>query len=417
MISNKKYRILEVANSFGSGGTERVMQLFCLGLKNQGHEVFAAAKITGEREEWLKRNGIKTISLKETNINKIIKKYEIDIVHTHFFDTTNIKKKNNKPLIIKETVFGNRTKNQDIEIAISKALYSKIAVSDPARMSKLAQIYYPQAPKYWSTLVKKTKEELKQEMKIPLKTITIGKLARAEPSKWDYIYIKTIPLLVKQKNIKLIFRGMPLLYKIWLRALTTKKNYSKIKFLPETKDDTEIAKFYKCLDVFWHAAEKGETFGLVFTEAMSFGLPIITSSTHFSGKEPGEQRDNAQIELIKQDINGYVCNDPDHILSAINKLRSKKIYQKIKENNLKEVNKYAIDKIIYDFLDLIYKYETKQKLADKTKILTEYYDLLKKSGNMKHKGAQYFLFILTQQAYLIIRKLLKLIGKDIEKIK
>jgi len=75
------------------------------------------------------------------------------------------------------------------------------------------------------------------------------------------------------------------------------------KQLDHTGNDLEIHKFLNSLNVFSHGRSDGETFGLVFTEAMFHGLPMVIH----------EAQNNAQREVVgdagkvfpQNDVVGY----------------------------------------------------------------------------------------------------------------
>lgn len=69
-----------------------------------------------------------------------------------------------------------------------------------------------------------------------------------------------------------------------------------------------------------------EGYGMVYAEAMGFGLPIIGTTR------------GAVPELVEDGVNGYLC-DPDNIseiAEAINKLGDRETWERISTNNLKK---------------------------------------------------------------------------------
>ncbi len=76
-----------------------------------------------------------------------------------------------------------------------------------------------------------------------------------------------------------------------------------------TSDDTELRRYYGLMDVFVHAAEKGESFGMVLCEAMLSGLPVITLNTPL--------RDNSQIEVVPHGKAGFVVNSLKQTIDAM----------------------------------------------------------------------------------------------------
>lgn len=115
--------------------------------------------------------------------------------------------------------------------------------------------------------------------------------------------------------------------------------------LDHTGDENTINEFLKSLDVFAHGRNDGETFGLVFTEAMVFGLPLLSHRA----------LNNAQVEVIgnagkvfnRKNIYGYAYE--------MYKLKNNyEYYKKISNNSKKRyINKYSFKKNIQFNIDLI----------------------------------------------------------------
>lgn len=112
-----------------------------------------------------------------------------------------------------------------------------------------------------------------------------------------------------------------------------------------TGDENIINKFLQSLDVFAHGRNDGETFGLVLTEAMKFGLPLLSHRA----------LNNAQIEVIgnagkvffRKNIYGYAYE--------MYKLKNnREYYKKISKNSTKRYfNKYSFEKNILSNIELI----------------------------------------------------------------
>lgn len=71
-----------------------------------------------------------------------------------------------------------------------------------------------------------------------------------------------------------------------------------------------------------------ETYGMVYAEAMQYGLPIIGSTT---GSVP---------ELVEHKVNGFLCDpeSPDQIAEAITRLSDKEEWERISTNNYKKAS-------------------------------------------------------------------------------
>jgi len=112
-----------------------------------------------------------------------------------------------------------------------------------------------------------------------------------------------------------------------------------------TGDEEKIHEFLQSLDVFAHGRNDGETFGLVFTEAMNYGLPLLSHKSY----------NNAQVEVIgnagkvfhKKNIYGYAYE--------MYKLKNKKnYYEEVSYNSKNRFNtKYSFEMNIQSNIKLI----------------------------------------------------------------
>lgn len=121
-------------------------------------------------------------------------------------------------------------------------------------------------------------------------------------------------------------------------SIIDKYNLRNIKFF-DFMDKEELFEFYDLSDVFV-LPTRGDVWGLVINEAMSRGLPIITTTSCVAG-----------ISLIENYINGFLIPPENEVLLAdkIEIIRkNKEITEKIKENNLKKIKEYSIERIAID---------------------------------------------------------------------
>jgi hypothetical protein len=102
---------------------------------------------------------------------------------------------------------------------------------------------------------------------------------------------------------------------------------ARVVELPITNSDTELHRYYGLMDVFVHAADKGESFGLVLCEAMLSGLPVITLCTPL--------RDNSQIEVVPPGKAGIIVSGQEQMTAAMLRLaRNAGEYEQMRANAL-----------------------------------------------------------------------------------
>lgn len=112
-----------------------------------------------------------------------------------------------------------------------------------------------------------------------------------------------------------------------------------------TGDDNVIHSFLNSLDVYTHGRSDGETFGLVLTEAMFHGLPLISHSAQNNAQK--EVIGNAGKVFSQEDIVGYATE-------MFRLKNNKHYYNKLSKNSLDRFSKYySFESNIKNLLDLI----------------------------------------------------------------
>lgn len=129
--------------------------------------------------------------------------------------------------------------------------------------------------------------------------------------------------------------------------LREKYSATNVHFL-DFMSKEQLSLYYRAADIFVFPTRE-DIWGLVLNEAMSYGLPCVASI-----------KANASIELIEEDINGYLI-DPDNIeLMADQMLRlfqddNKRINMGI--NALKTSKKFTIEKMAMQHIDIISRWK------------------------------------------------------------
>ena len=116
----------------------------------------------------------------------------------------------------------------------------------------------------------------------------------------------------------------------------------------------DLEKLYEKFDLFILTSH-GEGFSTTLLEAMSKGLPIIT--TNVLGNRG----------IIKEDYHGYFCEtNSESIAKTIEKIiKNKTEWRRFSKNNLKEVKKYSWDKVVKQteevYKEVLAEHNKKQK--------------------------------------------------------
>ncbi len=115
-----------------------------------------------------------------------------------------------------------------------------------------------------------------------------------------------------------------------------------IDFIPKQ----ELIKYYMASDVFVLPTRE-DIWGLVVNEAMAVGIPVITT-----------ERCNAGIELIENDVNGFIVpvNDIHQMADKIQWLMEHEdIVRFMGINNIKKIKNYTLEKIVESHKEVFLK--------------------------------------------------------------
>lgn len=276
------------------------------------------------------------------------------------------------------------------------------------------------------------------------KQYIVGRIARAEPSKWHYLILATLKQLDKEKNYQywFLFAGMPWLYRQYIKHCLSKEMQACIEIIPEQRSHEDIAEFYASIDLFWQASWIGESFWNVIAEAACFEVPTITDVKDFyrHGKVD-ESLYDAQIELVDDGITWAYRSTPKssinwftHLSTDVLSNLGKNAYSKVLSTYHIHDTTRTLARILYDIgreqglyekemvfenieknpSDIIlenYQYEYGKRVA-----LSRQFDTISQweiAWYRRHSQ----IFRLCEYFYLFMRKLLKnLFSLDIEKI-
>lgn len=181
------------------------------------------------------------------------------------------------------------------------------------------------------------KEALKHEISIPEEKIVIA-VGRFIPSKGFDVLLKAGQYIGKGVGIYIV-GGDPIPDYLKLKNDLKLENVHFISFM----NAEELAKYYQAADVFVLPTRE-DIWGLVINEAMTYGLPVITTD-----------RCGAGLELIENGINGYLvaANDQAALAAAINKLLDDDELRGIMAAaNMSKIKKYTLETMAERHLEI-----------------------------------------------------------------
>ncbi|MHB8362420.1 MAG: glycosyltransferase [Patescibacteria group bacterium] len=342
-----KIKILQIANTLGAGGTERNLQNIASTINKEKFEVYNIGFFDNkDRGEILKDNNLNSLTC-HGDINKLeyyIQEYSIDILLIHRAgnynkndsEIINLAKKLKMKLIAEINVFGlydeSTYKDIHLHFHVSKTSLLKYINNKQSWNEKDRKINYViynglDLENIDKALTKIDISNLKKRYGIENDDFVISRIARPDMYKWtDLTTIVLLLLHRNNKKIKFVFRSIPNeREKIIKRIL--KNNFVN---LPITLDEKEILATYKIANLTLNFSKIGESFGYSIAESMYLGIPVISNIT--------ANKDNAQIELIDNDKNGFIVNGgPIYITKIINNIIA--LEKKYKDELSKEAHK------------------------------------------------------------------------------
>ncbi|SOD18612.1 glycosyltransferase family 4 protein [Pedobacter xixiisoli] len=313
-------KILTIVDNLGIGGTERAAQNYSTGYKKLGHDVkVLTLKGQGIRSEFLSNHDI-GIYDGSKDLNKVlsdIRLWEPRIIHIHRSGskckaTINIIKflKTKQNRILETNVFGRPDYSADaVYIDVHLQLSRWCLWKWQQWTSKSKQIGNILPYPIDTLALSNNLSVEKKNFNLPEDSFILGRIGQPYDAKWHKIIFDVLSdLLNVEQTYYLVLVGLPpSLNKIL-------SNYPKnvrdhIIVLPTTNSDKELAALYKSFDIFIHAAEIGESFGMVLAESLFYKTPVITLSTPL--------KDNTQLELIGDSKGGFVAKDKKDFIDKI----------------------------------------------------------------------------------------------------
>lgn len=197
-------------------------------------------------------------------------------------------------------------------------------------------------------IIKEEKEILKKKLNIKEEKIIV--------SVGQFINRKGFDVLLKScENIPedcgvYIIGGQPTQEYIDIKSELKLNNIYFIQF----KSKEELKKYYMASDLFVLPTRE-DIWGLVVNEAMSMGLPVITTDRCVAG-----------LELVENYNNGFLVpvNDIDMLAQKMNEILSDdKLRNKMGENNLDKIQQYTIENMAKaNYNCFLYFLESKDQL-------------------------------------------------------
>ncbi len=323
-------RILTICPGLGLGGTERSAQEFTLGFREAGHDVAVLnIGMPGPRAAILEARGIPVFTV-NGDLDRTLKdadQFSPDIIHIHrrgWHDDREAyvmrRLRGRERRILEQNIFGSVDHSDaanliDVHLQLSRWCMWRWRRMLGRRGAMTPGVIVPN-PVNPHRFRRADDDEVSSFLEmhgIDKGAYVCGRVGQPFPGKWHVQTLLAFSDLAKRDSrAYLLLAGMPDSLQPALRSLPQDVQRRIIQ-MPMTPDDEALRVLYSSLDCFIHAANQGESFGLVLAEAMLCGCPVVTVSR--------PHRDNSQVEVVGHMEGGIVAGSMNRLPAAVRLLR------------------------------------------------------------------------------------------------
>ena len=328
-------KVLSIVFDLAKGGTQRVAQLFA----NTYSELSAESKVLcvhglGPRVDELHKE-VGLIEYISTESLDYIKKWSPDLVHIH---TTNLKDIDLNPLwavfdpkttIVETNVFSVPSPwEKHLDYSLQLGSWAEwLYLLRGGIKSKSLILPNPVDTESFKNASEEEIIEFKSQYKIPLEAKVMGRIGQSVPSKWSPMLIEIFNEISREiEDLYLVLVNPP----DNILKLTKNSPFShKIIHIEKIIGDKALSTAYSSFDVVAHIAERGESFGMVLTESILCGTPVVTLQTPWG--------DNCQGEVLGHGKGGLVVNSKKGFKKALLAVLRKKMKVDLKNKGRKHI--------------------------------------------------------------------------------
>jgi glycosyltransferase involved in cell wall biosynthesis len=332
VTKSAEMRILTIVSTLTRGGTERAAVNYTLGYQSQGMACAVLAYSGGgPRKATLDERAIPVFvggddAAAQTQAVEQARAWAPDILHLHrpglpdSLSASILASLRHPALRVIETnVFAYVDDSEDrklfdLHLLLSRWCLKKWVNGSRGLKDRAAGVVIPYSVDCTSFAPSSEEQKLsfRSELGIPVDAFVYGRVGQPVEVKWSPLLLRSFcEVAERYADAHLVLVGLPPELQRQFKLLPEKVR-ARVHQLPIVNTDVELQRYYGTMDVFVHAADKGESFGMVLCEAMLCGLPVITLSTPL--------RDNSQIEVVRNGEAGIVVSDQCGFTAAMNAL-------------------------------------------------------------------------------------------------
>lgn len=317
-MNQNNLKILTVIFSLSKGGTERAAVNFAIAYKRLGHNSkLITTTGRGPREAECVQNNILVYDYNSAADLASIQGWSPDIIHihSHLLEYTQILHLHQlipDASIVETNVFSSPSPwehllSRSFQLSawclwlyLQRGGNSQIATVVPNPID-CASFYRAD---------KDTTNAFRNRFEINPDTLLFGRIGQAFDSKWSPLIITAFEQAKSYlPDCQLLLVNPP--PSIVKRAAASKYR-NDIIAIPQLVGDQSLRSAYSTIDLFLHAADQGESFGMVLAESLLCETPVVCLATPWA--------DNSQIEVAKNNVCGYAVDSSKHFHAAVKSL-------------------------------------------------------------------------------------------------
>lgn len=319
-MSERRLRVVYVANALGIGGTERGMVNHARHLDQSYFDVrVVTVQQTGPRRAELDEKGIE-VSCAEGDGARLASMLEgAHIVHVfrqgiHEPLLPEACRAAGVPNVVETNIFGAVDRSPDEKLFDCHLFLSKMCLlryrawtgGGPDFDRRHRVLHLPIEPARLREAAPRP-VDAKRMLGLDPDRPVVGRIGRAADLKWRNLLVDMAPHLLEcRPDTQFLYVGTTPAKQRRLGRLGLLEH---VLVHPQVSNDERLAVLYAACDVFVGAAVIGESLGLANAEAMALGIPVVTCSTPWV--------DNAQLELVENGRTGWVANHPRPFAEAV----------------------------------------------------------------------------------------------------
>jgi glycosyltransferase involved in cell wall biosynthesis len=330
-------RILTISDHLGPGGRQRTAQDYTLGYLDAGCAVaLLAVRAGGPRLEPLRDRGVPVFVgglTPEAQLEAAARAatWEPDVIHLHSpgFPHSDIARavehlKARLPEpgtvpVLETTSFGTVDFARHFQLTDVYLLKARWALW---RWRKWGRALRPRPlgvvvpntvdPATFYPSSEAEREAFRRRHGLPPGAFVFGCVARPDPLKWPPVLFRAFAeVAAAHPCVYFVVAGLAEAARPAIAALPSGVRRRVVE-LPFLGNDDDLRACYGAMDVFLHASPIGESFGLVFIEALLCGAPVVTLST--------PAKSNSQLEVVGHERGGLIANDRRGMVEAMERL-------------------------------------------------------------------------------------------------